>query len=234
MDNKAPKYEQKDSDTFDCQTLQPRHSWGTPMFGTVYVHKVVSAGGQSHYAFTPSRLPVPYGIPPPVRTAPLSNYGHSITAREPVTSRCVHLSTLPNQSHCYISILFRMARLPIDPLNDASRCPSIQPSRTVQHCHVVTASTRLSVRQLPFPQPRSPASLTFCALIAFPTSESHPSTSDIKAIEMAGHHPPNGRIVAHVPRIYRFTATALGAGMWFWVSRPRIPRSGNGNREQRY
>lgn len=38
---------------------------------------------------------------------------------------------------------------------------------------------------------------------------------------MAGHHPPNGRIVAHVPRIYRFTATALGAGMWFWVSRPR-------------
>lgn len=39
-----------------------------------------------------------------------------------------------------------------------------------------------------------------------------------------GHHSFNGPPkppVAHVPRIYRFTATALGAGMWFFVSRPR-------------
>lgn len=38
-----------------------------------------------------------------------------------------------------------------------------------------------------------------------------------------GHHSFNGPPkppVAHVPRVYRFTATALGAGMWFFVSRP--------------
>ncbi|KAK6705011.1 hypothetical protein SNK05_008906 [Fusarium graminearum] len=35
-----------------------------------------------------------------------------------------------------------------------------------------------------------------------------------------GHHSFNGPPkppVAHVPRIYRFTATALGAGMWFFL-----------------
>jgi hypothetical protein len=31
--------------------------------------------------------------------------------------------------------------------------------------------------------------------------------------------------VPHVPFVYRFTATALGASMWFFVSgRPRKPR----------
>ncbi|KAH6891997.1 hypothetical protein B0T10DRAFT_482770 [Thelonectria olida] len=39
---------------------------------------------------------------------------------------------------------------------------------------------------------------------------------------MAGHHnpipsgPPKPP-VAHLPRIYKVTATALGAGMWFWL-----------------
>jgi hypothetical protein len=43
---------------------------------------------------------------------------------------------------------------------------------------------------------------------------------------MAGptHHPrptgPPKPPVPHVPGIYRYTATALGAGMWFWVSSP--------------
>ncbi|KAG5655784.1 hypothetical protein KAF25_008903 [Fusarium avenaceum] len=35
-----------------------------------------------------------------------------------------------------------------------------------------------------------------------------------------GHHSFNGPPkppVAHVPRVYRFTATALGAGMWFFL-----------------
>ncbi|KAG9258326.1 uncharacterized protein F5Z01DRAFT_670050 [Emericellopsis atlantica] len=40
---------------------------------------------------------------------------------------------------------------------------------------------------------------------------------------MAGptHHPrptgPPKPPVPHVPGIYRYTATALGAGMWFWL-----------------
>lgn len=40
---------------------------------------------------------------------------------------------------------------------------------------------------------------------------------------MGAHHnpipsgPPKPP-VAHLPRIYKVTATALGAGMWFWVS----------------
>lgn len=38
---------------------------------------------------------------------------------------------------------------------------------------------------------------------------------------MAGGHGP-GPIKPHVPGLYKFTATALGASMWFFVS--QLPR----------
>jgi len=39
----------------------------------------------------------------------------------------------------------------------------------------------------------------------------------VRFIEKSATMQPNKAPIPHVPRIYRFTATALGASMWFFV-----------------
>ncbi|KAM6522663.1 hypothetical protein FALCPG4_012291 [Fusarium falciforme] len=85
---------------------------------------------------------------------------------------------------------------------------------------LTTPSTTIAVPS----RPRSP-----CPRPSIRSVRRTPESSDLspgrhinRRFIMAGHghHSFNGPPkppVAHVPRIYRFTATALGAGMWFFL-----------------
>jgi hypothetical protein len=120
------------------------------------------------------------------------------------------------------------------PKQASRRIGSVHDSIKTDHCVSSLFSSprsRLSIRSLrtsiaPLNRSRSLADVQ-SQLTSPPSAVRTPEPSDIpNDFIMAGHghHSFNGPPkppVAHVPRIYRFTATALGAGMWFFVSQPR-------------
>ncbi|KAF4453999.1 hypothetical protein F53441_3383 [Fusarium austroafricanum] len=94
---------------------------------------------------------------------------------------------LPKQAHCRIG--------------------SVHDSIKTDHCRIITILVDSSTA------PNSVSTLR--------NPNPEPSDNHIDFVMAGhGHHSFNGPPkppVAHVPRIYRFTATALGAGMWFFL-----------------
>jgi len=120
------------------------------------------------------------------------------------------------------------------PKQASHRIGSIHDSIKTDHCRIIT------ILVASFPAPNSVSTYvnraskttsiaSRCSIPANVTSICSPNPRTERLLNdfiMAGHghHSFNGPPkppVAHVPRIYRFTATALGAGMWFFVSQPR-------------